>query len=93
MDPSDSSRDIFGNSVLHTETIAGKKANIGLIKQLLAEDPTRAANKNQFGRIPLHYAVDIAKPNFEVVTILLKSFPSGVSCKNTDGETPYDIGA
>ena len=62
------------------------------IRNLLTEYPDGARFQNQFGRIPLHYAVDRSKVNMDALKLLLDAYPAGANLKATDGATPYDLG-
>lgn len=44
---------------------------------LLAAGPESAETADVYGRLPLHYAVDKAAPDLEVVRCLLRAFPRG----------------
>lgn len=85
--------DMFGNLPLH-QMVSRDLAdlNIAKIKENLDEFPQAASVANQFGRLPLHYAVDHKHPSVEVIKLLVNAFPAGVSCAAKNGETPYDIG-
>ena len=47
--------------------------------------------KNQFGRIPLHYAVDRLKCNYDAIKVLVDSYPKGVSEEDNEGISPFDL--
>ena len=47
--------------------------------------------QNQFGRLPLHYALDRCRVNFEVVRNLLEVYPEGAGVLANDFVTPYDL--
>lgn len=48
-----------------------------MIEALLAAAPEGAQTTDVYGRLPLHYAVDKAKPDLAVVEALLAAFPAG----------------
>ena len=58
---------------------------------LLQMNPHAASATNQFQRLPLHYALDRCKPDFEVVQILCESYPAGVIHRDNDNNSPFDI--
>lgn len=82
--------DILGNLPLHHAF--AHNPEISKIRLLVGEYPFGARIPNQFGRIPLHYAVDRSKVSVEAIKLLLEVFPEGASVKATDGMSPYDIG-
>lgn len=63
--------DMFGNVFLH-HAFASSSPDIILIQKSLKDAPNGAQIKNQFGRIPLHYALDRTKVNMECFYLLLK---------------------
>lgn len=63
--------DMFGNTSLH-QAFASGIPNIALIKDALQKSPAGAKVRNQCGRIPLHYALDRPKVDFECFLLLLK---------------------
>jgi hypothetical protein len=89
--------DWYGNSVLHQ--CFGNRGDFGVklidvekIKNVIRKNPEMPRTSNQFGRIPLHYAVDgTTKANLEVVKILLEIYPGGVCMTDANGQTPYDL--
>lgn len=48
-----------------------------VIEALLRAAPEGAKTADVYGRLPLHYAVDKAAPDLEVVSCLLRAFPAG----------------
>lgn len=54
-------------------------------------NPSMNNAKNQFGRIPLHYAIDRLNVDTKAVKILLEAYPDGVCDEDFDGFTPYDL--
>ena len=82
--------DLLGNLPLH-HAFAGFP-DVNKIRNLLTEYPDGARFQNQFGRIPLHYAVDRSKVNMDALKLLLDAYPAGANLKATDGATPYDLG-
>lgn len=45
------------------------------VLSILRAFPTAASSPNQFGRLPLHYALDRCKANVEVVKMLIEEYP------------------
>ena len=70
--------DMFGNIFLH-HAFASGSPDVIIIQKSLKDAPDGAKIKNQFGRIPLHYALDRTKVNMECFYLLLKvSWISGL---------------
>lgn len=82
--------DWYGNTTLH-HAFATNDVDLDIIKEVLARCPEYASARNQFNRIPLHYALDRIKTNLDAVKILLKYYAAGVSVKDVDSKTPYDL--
>ncbi|KAJ1385224.1 hypothetical protein B484DRAFT_460054 [Ochromonadaceae sp. CCMP2298] len=82
--------DWFGNTSLH-HCFANSELSLDRIRQQLNENPALASMKNQFGRIPLHYALDRTKVDVDGVKLLLQIHPVGAGCQDIDGITPYDV--
>lgn len=82
--------DWYGNTSLH-HAFATHAVDISKVKQILEQHPHCASERNQFGRIPLHYALDRIKVNLEGLHILLRAYPEGVTVCDIDNQTPYDI--
>ena len=82
--------DWYGNTTLH-HAFAKDDVDLRVIEKVLERFPEYASSRNQFNRIPLHYAVDRIKSNTEAVKLLLKFYAAGVSVKDVDGKTPYDL--
>jgi ankyrin repeat protein len=59
-------------------------------KLLLKVYPEGAAQKNNHGNLPLHYAAHYNAP-LEVVEALYNAYPEGASQKNNDNNTPLDL--
>ena len=66
-----SDEDMFGNVYLH-HAFASINPDFVKIQKVIKESPAGASIKNQFGRIPLHYAVDKSKVDLGCVLLLLK---------------------
>jgi ankyrin repeat protein len=58
---------------------------------ILKKYPEAAKITNQFGRIPLHYALDRCKVDYKIIESLITIFPMGVSLADIDGITPYQL--
>jgi ankyrin repeat protein len=50
---------------------------IKVVQALLAAAPESAQTADVYGRLPLHYAVDKASVDMDVVECLLSAFPAG----------------
>ena len=61
------------------------------IRRLSVSYPQMNNAKNQFGRIPLHYAVDRLKCNYDAIKVLVDSYPKGVSEEDNEGISPFDL--
>lgn len=83
--------DWFGNSPLHHAFSNRDEIKTEDIKTLLNGCPEMVMKKNQFDRIPLHYAVDRIKVNLDAVRLLLNIHPKGVSEEDSEGVSPYDL--
>ena len=81
--------DLLGNLPLHHAF--AHTPDVVKIRELLHEYPYGARFQNQFGRVPLHYAVDRSKVNIEAVRLLLEYHPHGASLCAVDDMTPYDL--
>ncbi|KAL7463160.1 hypothetical protein ACHAXS_003635 [Conticribra weissflogii] len=60
------------------------------MKLLLQVFPEGAAQKNNHGNLPLHYAAHYNAP-IEVVEALYHAYPEGARQKNNDSNTPLDL--
>jgi len=78
--------DWYGNVALH-HSVVTEHPDIVRIKDLLRNYPDGAKVKNQFGRIPLHYALDrkSSKVSIEIVKLLLSVHPKGASEPDKEG--------
>lgn len=81
--------DLLGNLPLHQAF--ARNPDTAKIKELLREYSHGASIPNQFGRLPLHYAVDRSKVNVDAIKLLLSAYPAGANTPAADGVTPYDI--
>lgn len=86
----DVSIDWFGNTTLH-HCFANNVVHLDAVASLLADHPEYAQMKNQFGRLPLHYALDRIRVNPDGVLLLLRYYPEGVNEVDGEGQTPYDL--
>ena len=66
-----SDEDMFGNVYIH-HACASYNPDYSTIRNVLRESPSGASMKNQFGRIPLHYALDRTKVHLDCFLLLLK---------------------
>ena len=58
---------------------------------LLEANPSAASVANQFNRIPLHYALDRCKADYEAVQILCQKNPEGVIHRDYENNSPFDL--
>lgn len=86
----DGSIDWYGNTCLH-HLFAVRDIEASLIERAVNDYPSCISQQNQFGRLPLHYAVDRSQVNIKGLEILLHYYPQGVQITDNDGKTPYDI--
>lgn len=88
--------DWYGNTRLHN-LIGSVEYNspgcIAMVESLALENPQSLSSKNQFNRLPVHYALDrlSGKLNIEVITFLVNSYPQGVTEEDNEGKTAYDL--
>lgn len=82
--------DWFGNTTLH-HCFANNEIVMPSVCKVLDKFPEYALVKNQFGRIPLHYALDRIKVNINGVKKLIEIYPEGVRERDNDNKTPYDV--
>eukprot|EP01031_Cornospumella_fuschlensis_P033853 gene33853-40956_t len=82
--------DWYGNTSLH-HAFATNEVDLIQVKRILSEFPSFASYCNQFGRIPLHYALDRIKVCVPALRTLLKIYPEGLTVVDIDNITPYDL--
>jgi ankyrin repeat protein len=82
--------DVFGNNRLH-QIFADQSPDIDYLRKVLAESKNLATEKNQFGRLPLHYALDRTNVNVGAMKMLLDAYPPAANVEDNDGVTPYDL--
>lgn len=82
--------DWFGNTALH-HCFANGEIILSSVLEVLGKFPEYAQVKNQFGRIPLHYALDRLLVNTDAVKKLIQIYPEGVRERDNDNKTPYDV--
>lgn len=89
--------DWYGNLPLHhicaqmdliTES---PKVRIKEFMNVLTSFPQAARMQNQFGRLPIHYALDRSKPEYKIIRELVEAYPEGVSEAGGDNLTAYDL--
>ena len=61
------------------------------MKRIITDDPESARHRNQFGRLPLHYALDRTTINNDLILLLLRVYPEGANVEDHDHQTPYDL--
>jgi hypothetical protein len=85
-----SRRDWYGNTCLH-QLFATYEVNFKLVQKVIEEFPNFISCQNQFGKLPLHYAVDRSKVNIKGLELLLLYYPLGAEIRDNEGQSPYDI--
>ncbi len=89
--------DLFGNVDLHhaacpphsfLSSVSAEKDHLEEFKKVLKNHPDDVKTKNQFGKIPLHYALDSIHPSIEIVSLLVQAYPHGVTELDSDELTP-----
>lgn len=88
LDPSEV--DWYGNSELH-QLFARTPLDTVALATLLDQQPQLARHQNQFGRLPLHYALDRIRVDEAAVRLLLAAHPAAVAVADQQGHTPYSI--
>ena len=74
-------------SALHLTCQRDPPADI--VSHLLKANPKAASSPSQpYGEIPLHFALGKRLASIEVIELLIKFHPDGVSTQNTMGSTP-----
>lgn len=82
--------DWYGNNRLH-HTYAPDDLNISLAQRIISVAPNLLHQQNQFGRIPLHYALDRSKVHIEGLKLLITHYPQGIGTPDLESMTPYDV--
>ena len=83
-------KDVFGSGCLH-HAVSSREIDFQLVKRIITDDPESARHRNQFGRLPLHYALDRTTINNDVILLLLRVYPEGANVEDHDHQTPYDL--
>lgn len=88
--------DWYGNSRLHSCIGSNSYYSPDCIYQihaLVEEYPEALKIPNQFGRLPLHYALDrlSGKLNIEVIKYLIECYPEASTIRDNAGKDCYDI--
>lgn len=82
--------DWLGNSCLHN-LFASADVDLYYLRKLIIDYPHLALLPNKLGRLPLHYAVDRGKVNIPALEVLINAHPEGITVKDSDNKTPYDL--
>jgi len=61
-----------------------------VMKDLIKAYPRALQKKDNDGRLPLHYAIEL-KAKFTVIELLVRKCPETVDVENSDGETPFKM--
>jgi ankyrin repeat protein len=85
-----STHDWYGNAEIHHLAL---DSSVTALRTALEKHPEEVKTRNQFGRIPLHYALDkkSGTVNVEAVRFLVQQYPQGVTERDNDGFNPYDV--
>ena len=83
-------KDVFGSGCLH-HAVSSREIDFQLVKRIITDDPESARHRNQFGRLPLHYALDRTTINNDLILLLLRVYPEGANVEDHDHQTPYDL--
>ncbi len=86
----DGSIDWYGNTCLH-HLFALREIDPAVVEKAIKEFPSCISHQNQFGRLPIHYAIDRGQVNTKALEILLQYYPQSVQMKDSEGNTPYDL--
>ena len=89
-DDEEPTKDVFGSGSLH-HAVGSRDIDTELVKRIVTDDPESARHRNQFGRLPLHYALDRTNINADVILLLLQVYPEGANVEDNDHQTPYDL--
>ena len=77
----------FGESLFH---MACRRGNLPVIKFMVFEAHVRVESRDDFGRTPLHDACWTAKPNFDVMDLLLSAAPPELLlAEDVRGHSPF----
>lgn len=68
---------------------AAYKGDVGSARELLAEHPEWASEKDEEGNTPLRWAATWG--HIDIVLLLLDSFPAAVAMPNSNLDTPCDL--
>jgi hypothetical protein len=82
--------DWYGNCVLH-HLFAPNDVDVNLVCQVMEKQPHLLSLRNQFGRIPLHYAVDRIRTNEKCIRLYIALFPRAGHIYDNDGITPLNL--
>lgn len=78
----------YGESVIH---MACRRGQTDVVTFLVDEAKVRVNVRDDFGRTPFHDACWTAKPNFDLMDVLLKSVePEMLLAEDIRGHTPFD---
>ena len=78
----------FGESLMH---LVCRRGDIEIVEFMVHEANVSCNMKDDYGRLPIHDALWTAKPNFEVVDLLMNaSSPHLWLSKDVRGATPFD---
>ena len=88
--------DWYGNSRLHQLCASADKQSQTCFRQvqlLVRQFPDALFLQNQFGRLPLHYALDrlSGKLCIDIIRFLITSFPEAVTIRDNFGKTCLQI--
>lgn len=82
--------DWYGNTLLH-QAFVRLPFDLEYARQIMQRCPQIARQRNQFGRLPLHYALDRSKTCPQGLKLLLDAYPAGAAVVDQNGDSPYDL--
>ena len=62
---------------------------IEILKLLLDKDPTLLRERDNYGHLPLHYAIDVKSTDF--CKVVIDAYPEAVRIRSNDGSLPIHI--
>lgn len=82
--------DWYGNTLLH-QAFVRLPFDFEYARHVVQRCPHFARQRNQFGRLPLHYALDRSKTSPQGLKLLLDAYPGGAAVLDQNGDSPYDL--
>lgn len=88
--PSTRDADWYGNNMLH-HAFANNEVDLDIVRSIISECPELCSKYNQFGRLPMHYALDRIKVSLPGLRLLCDTYSEAVLFPDNEGLTPYDL--